>query len=702
MTVLRNACALALALAVSIGSLRGAASPSPEPLSDDSLAAIASWVAVDAVTGYERRVAPALASALGWQADAYGNVVTSLGSGTPHRVIACALDRPGYAVTQVRDDGYLRLHRIGGGSRHPLWDQQFEAQQVRVMTEQGPVAGVVGRANGHFGPQHRHETRVVTADDLWLDVGAGSRADVDALGIALLDPVSRHLPAWPMAGAVAGPDAGRRSGCAAVVSLAAAARAEAAAVEGRVTFVLSAQQVMGWIGLSSLVARGEHPIDRVIVIAPGARTRTDEDRAASSLRDFGEVLASRGVTHVRWLAPAVDQAGSHMEVVGGEEVAWLRAAAAEAAGLGTPAARWIAAPEPAPLVTAHQDESLADLAAGLTAFVDIYGVSGHEAAVGRAVLAALPAWARDRASVDDMGNITVDVGPPGPATVFMAHLDEVGYVVESIADDGTIALEARGGALGSAWEGQTALLHVPPPAEGSDAPQPLRGVFRVRDEAETRHPREMRAWFGMNAAALRARGVAPGMQVTNYKQGLRLGRARYVARSLDDRAGTTALVRAVNRIDPSVLPGRVVFAWSVQEENGLHGAAAMARRLGRETARIYSVDTFVSSDTPLESPHFAHAPLGRGPVFRAIESTGASPDTERVRVRRIAEAAGIPLQIGLTQGGTDGTAFTFWGAPNQGLSWPGRYSHSPGEVLDLRDLDALTRLIVAVALDSTS
>ena len=37
------------------------------------------------------------------------------------------------------------------------------------------------------------------------------------------------------------------------------------------------------------------------------------------------------------------------------------------------------------------------------------------------------------------------------------------------------------------------------------------------------------------------------------------------------------------------------------------------------------------------------------------------------------------------------------GAPNQGLTWPGRYSHSPGEVLDLRDLDMLSRLIVAVA-----
>ena len=59
----------------------------------------------------------------------------------------------------------------------------------------------------------------------------------------------------------------------------------------------------------------------------------------------------------------------------------------------------------------------------------------------------------------------------------------------------------------------------------------------------------------------------------------------------------------------------------------------------------------MSSDTPLESPHFAYAPLGKGPVFRAIESANVSPDEERSRVRRAAAAAGIPLQMGLTQGG---------------------------------------------------
>src|SRR4051794_15685493 len=150
---------------------------------DRDLEAIASWVAVDSATGYENRTSPALASALGgWTADAYGNVVVTVGTGTPHRVLACALDRPSYAVSQITDEGYLRVHRIGRGSRHPLWDQQFEANQVRVMTTAGPVGGVVARSNGHFAQQHANDA-VVTADSLWIDVGAQSRAEVAALGI---------------------------------------------------------------------------------------------------------------------------------------------------------------------------------------------------------------------------------------------------------------------------------------------------------------------------------------------------------------------------------------------------------------------------------------------------------------------------------------------------------------------------------------
>jgi putative aminopeptidase FrvX len=201
----------------------------------------------------------------------------------------------------------------------------------------------------------------------------------------------------------------------------------------------------------------------------------------------------------------------------------------------------------------------------------------------------------------------------------------------------------------------------------------------------------------MNRGQLEAAGVREGMGVTGYKQGHRMGAFRYSSRSLDDRVGTTSLLFALRQIDPDALQNKVVFTWTVREEGGLRGAAAMAQRLGSRTRRTYSIDTFVSSDTPLESPHFAFVPLGTGPVLRSIENASMATPYEFDRNRSIAEAAGIDAQIGLTQGSTDGTTFTIYGAPNAGLSWPGRYSHSPAEIADLRDVAELIDLIQAMA-----
>ena len=82
------------AVALAVGLHASQAPPVTGQITDTDLAAIASWVAVDASTGYERRVAPTLASALGdWTADAYGNIVTTVGSGSPHRLVTGALAR---------------------------------------------------------------------------------------------------------------------------------------------------------------------------------------------------------------------------------------------------------------------------------------------------------------------------------------------------------------------------------------------------------------------------------------------------------------------------------------------------------------------------------------------------------------------------------------------------------------------------------
>jgi putative aminopeptidase FrvX len=153
----------------------------------------------------------------------------------------------------------------------------------------------------------------------------------------------------------------------------------------------------------------------------------------------------------------------------------------------------------------------------------------------------------------------------------------------------------------------------------------------------------------------------------------------------------------MQRLNPATLTHKVIFVFSTREEGGLLGASAFGAEHGRNLVRVYSIDTFVSSDTPLEQPMFAYLKLGHGAVMRGLDDGSITPRVERDRVLRLARAAGIPIQMGTTHGSTDGSSIAPWGGPNVGLSWPGRYSHAPGEVLDLRDVDALIRLIGAVA-----
>jgi putative aminopeptidase FrvX len=164
---------------------------------------------------------------------------------------------------------------------------------------------------------------------------------------------------------------------------------------------------------------------------------------------------------------------------------------------------------------------------------------------------------------------------------------------------------------------------------------------------------------------------------------------------MDDRSGSAALLLALGRLDPATVPNAVTFAWSVEEETGLAGAAHLAETLRPDAA--FAVDTFVSSDTPVDTPRVAGARLGAGAVLRILDnSTLVSPGNVD-RIVAIAEQAKTALQLGTTSGGTDASAFAAGGAMDIGLSWPGRYSHSPVEVMDRRDLEALVRLIVELA-----
>jgi putative aminopeptidase len=280
--------------------------------------------------------------------------------------------------------------------------------------------------------------------------------------------------------------------------------------------------------------------------------------------------------------------------------------------------------------------------------------------------------------------------------VFVAHMDEVGFEITDIASDGSMSVRTRGGMYLSVHEAHPMLVHTPRGPIGAVL-APRRGYA----SAKTAQPviEDLRLVSGATTkAGAEALGLAVGQSVTVRKQVMRLAGSRLTVRAMDDRVGCAVLVEALRLIDPATLSNPVTFVWSVEEEVGLNGATLVANDLREQKVHTaFAIDTFVSTDTPVDGGRVARLPLGAGAVLRAMDSRSLVTPATIDRIVAIAADSGVPLQIGVTAGGTDAGPFSAIGAMDVGLSWPGRYSHSPVEVMDLRDAAALVRLVAVVA-----
>jgi putative aminopeptidase FrvX len=677
---------------------------------------------VVAVAGREEPAADFIAGRLAGlpvTRDALGDVVLTVGSGAPRRLFACALGEPGLIVSGIQEDGYLRVVPAGEPPG-ALWTQSFEGQTVVIGGSQGWRAGGVVLPSVHLQQgERRPREEPFSAEDLYIDVGAESAAEVAQLGIRRIDPVALiRRPAKLAGGLVAAPAAAQKAAC---VALADAARrygmARTAPGTGSAVFAWTVSDRLNQAGLQHVVrtrgpfqeaillgsdfgweaVQGKRPVPKPLP-APGAGpigagnlpARLAGVPKAPHLGEADDPEAWGGA-RVGYLGLTARYPGTPVETISLRDAQALSDALLSVLGSHGAAAPGPAIPPTPEIVETH--EGHADAARLLGSLIARYGVSGAEGPVREEVLRNLPSWAKPE--TDKGGNVTVTLGEGGAPILFVAHMDEVGFRVKEVMPDGRLRLEKRGGLLSSAWEAQAALVH------GDRGPVPA--VFAPREDwwtaAKAAFANSPEVDLGVSSAReAAALGIHAGSTVTMPKRMFRIGRHRALARGFDDRVGSAALLLALRGIDPARLHRRVIFAWSVGEEVGLEGAKVLAERL-KGLAEVHAVDTFVSADSPIESKRFADARLGQGPVLRAMDNGYMAPRELIDRLLGIAKRAGIPLQVGFTGGAADSMQFLPDGPDVLPFSWPGRYSHSPVEVADLRDVESLVKLIVAIAME---
>lgn len=139
------------------------------------------------VPGYEtevRAVLRELMEPLGEVAqDKLGSLICHQVGDGPKVMLAGHMDEIGFMANHITDEGFIKFIQLGG-----WWDQVLLGQRVIIKTRQGDVLGVIGAKPPHLLNAEERD-KVVKKKDMFIDIGASSRAEVEAAGVRLGDPI---------------------------------------------------------------------------------------------------------------------------------------------------------------------------------------------------------------------------------------------------------------------------------------------------------------------------------------------------------------------------------------------------------------------------------------------------------------------------------------------------------------------------------
>ncbi|MDF3040123.1 MAG: putative aminopeptidase from family [Thermomicrobiales bacterium] len=164
---------------------------------------------------------------------------------------------------------------------------------------------------------------------------------------------------------------------------------------------------------------------------------------------------------------------------------------------------------------------------------------------------------------------------------------------------------------------------------------------------------------------------------------------------MDDRAALAIATAVGDRLaGRDDLGYEVWLASTVQEENGLLGAASLADE--QTFDRAITLDVGLTGDIPGPDERDFPAKLGCGPIVVYQDASAHYSRRLSDALVTSAKTANIPVQTGIFQNyGSDGAALIRRGVDTALLTYPTRYTHSPIETVDEGDLEHTVDLLVA-------
>lgn len=302
---------------------------------------------------------------------------------------------------------------------------------------------------------------------------------------------------------------------------------------------------------------------------------------------------------------------------------------------------------------------------------------------------------------DGIGSVSCrkDGDADGPSIMLAGHMDEVGWLVRHVTDDGYIKFSPLGGWWNQVMLAQRVTVYTREGqftgVIGSKPPHLLTGDQRSKPV----EIKDMYIDMGTTDAAhvTEKMGVRIGDPIVPKSSFETVGDGSvYLGKAFDNRAAVGTVIETLKALQGVKHPNVVHGVGTVMEEVGLRGARTSSWIAEPDVA--FSLDVGIAGDVPGIEKHEANQRLGDGPALIIYDHSIIPHLKLRDMVVDVAAEEGIPLQQDFVMGGTDGGAIHQHrsGVPTVTICVPSRHIHSHTSMIHRDDYDNIIALLVAL------
>ena len=332
----------------------------------------------------------------------------------------------------------------------------------------------------------------------------------------------------------------------------------------------------------------------------------------------------------------------------------------------------------------------------LKEIAEVAGAPGHEQRVREIVLREITPLVDD-VTIDNMGNVyAIKKGTEKKRVMVGAHMDEIGFIVTHIDDNGFVRFHTLGGFDPKTHTAQRVIIHGEEDVIGVMGSKP---IHVMSPEERTKMPKSTDYFIDLGMGKEEVEKiVSVGNPITRERELIEMGNC-VNGKSLDNRLAVFILIESLRALKGKSVPYDIYGVFTVQEEVGIRGASVASLEIKPDFG--FGLDTTIAFDVPGAKPEEVVTKLGDGTAIKIMDSSTICDYRMVKYMEGIANKHQIKFQKEiLTAGGTDTAGIQRMspgGAIAGAISIPTRHIHQVIEMANKDDvrgsIDLLTNCL---------